>query len=75
MGVHHHASAFVTRRVQLVIPSLPQGIGLTPFSLRGSLRQQLTTSSPAIRGGGSTMMTYSPPSIGMARISPTVSPS
>ena len=73
--VRHHASAFVTRRVQLVIPSLPRGMGLTPFSLRGSLHQQVATSSPAIRGGESTMTTCSPPSIGMARISPTVSPS
>ena len=48
MELRHHANAFITRRVQLVMLSLPQGIGLTPFSLRGSLCQQLTTSSPAI---------------------------
>ena len=75
MDLRHHASAFTTRRVQLMMLLLLRGIGPTPFGLRGSLCQQLATSSPAIRGGGSTMTTCLPPSTGMARISPTVSPS
>ena len=74
MDLRHHASAFIIRRVQLVMLSLLWGIGPTPFSLRGSLCQQFATSFPATRGGGSIMTTYSPPSIGMVRILPTVFP-
>ena len=39
MELRHHASAFITRRVQLVKLLLLRGKGLTPFDLRGSLRQ------------------------------------
>ena len=75
MDLHHHASAFIARRVQLVMPPLPQGIGPTLFDLWGSFCQQLIASSLAIRGGGLTMMICFPPLIGMARVSPNVSPS
>ena len=75
MDLHHRVNAFIVRRVQLMMPPLPQGIGPTPFGLWGSLRQQLVASSPAIRGGGLIMMICLPPLIDMARVSPNVSPS
>ena len=75
MDLRHHASTFVIKRVQLVVPLPSQGIGPTPFSLRGYLRQQLAASSPAIQGDGSTTLIFSPPLIGLAKISPTASPS
>ena len=72
--LHHRASAFIAKRVQLgMLPSF-RSRGPTLLTLWGHLQHRFTASSPAIRGDGSTMTIYSPPLIGLARISLTASP-
>ena len=72
--LHHCASAFITKRVQLgLLPSF-RSRGLTLFSLWGHLQLRFAASFPATRGGRSAMTICWPPSIGPTRIWPTASP-
>ena len=75
MDLYHRTSASIIKRVHLVMPSLPQGIGPIPFGLWGPLRRPLVASSFVVRGGRLMTTICLPPSIGMARASLNASPS